>query len=105
MTYPLAWTTSLLAWSVLSNPKAYSEANQTAATLNQLEWGASYLLKTIYNDSSSGTNIIYQARRRSDFRRSSACQSGATLQHANTLHRMCASQGANLRCRDRIDTA
>ena len=62
MTFPIAWTTSLLAWSLMSNPAAYAKANQTAATLNQLEWGASYLLKTIYNDTSTGTNIIYQAR-------------------------------------------
>ncbi len=41
--------------------KTYS-LRQTAATLNQLEWGASYLLKTIYNDTATGTNIIYQAR-------------------------------------------
>ncbi len=74
MTYPIAWTTSLLAWSVLSNAKAYGDANQTAETLNQLEWGASYLLKTIYNDSSSGTNIIYQARRRIMFHKCPAFQ-------------------------------
>ena len=36
MTYPIAWTTSLLAWSVLSNAKAYQDAAQTAETLTQV---------------------------------------------------------------------
>ena len=65
MTYPIAWTTSLLAWSLMSNQAAYAKAGQTAATLTQLEWGARYLLKTVYNDTASGTSIVYQARHRS----------------------------------------
>ena len=62
LTFPLAWTTSLLAWSLLSNTKAYNAANETARTLTQLQWGADYLMKTIYKDAGGNTQIIYQAR-------------------------------------------
>ncbi len=88
MTFPIAWTTSLLAWSLMSNPAAYAKANQTAATLNQLEWGASYLLKTIYNDTATGTNIIYQAR-------------GALMGHGRDTCNTCVqhwSQAVMIRC-------
>lgn len=60
MTFPMAWTTSLLAWSLLSDPSAYSKANSTARALDQLQWGSEYLLKTIYKDADNNTQIIYQ---------------------------------------------
>lgn len=62
MTLPIAWTTSLLAWSLLSNPGAYNSANQTARALNQVQQGADYLLKTVYKDASNATQLIYQVR-------------------------------------------
>ena len=62
MTMPMAWTTSLLAWSLLSTPGSYNTANATARTLNQLQWGADYLMKTIYKDAKNNTRLIYQAR-------------------------------------------
>lgn len=62
MTMPIAWTTSLLAWSLLSSPSAYNGANVTARTLNQVQWGADYLMKTIYKDADNNTQLIYQVR-------------------------------------------
>ena len=60
MTFPMAWTTSLLAWSLISDSSAYNSANATARALNQLEWGAEYLLKTLYKDADNNTQIVYQ---------------------------------------------
>lgn len=60
MTYPIAWTTSLLAWSLLSNPSAYNGANTTGRVLNQVQHGADYLMKTIYKDDTNATQLIYQ---------------------------------------------
>ena len=56
----MAWTTSLLAWSLLSELSAYNSAGATSRALNQLEWGAEYLLKTLYKDADNNTQIVYQ---------------------------------------------
>lgn len=60
MTIPAAFTTTLLAWSMLSFPKAYIAAGSVSRSLNQLSWGADYLSKT-FTTGASG-QIVYQVR-------------------------------------------
>ena len=69
MTIPTAFTTTMLAWSLLSFPKAYIAAGTVDRTASQIGWGADYLTKT-FTTSVAATNttngttgsIIYQAR-------------------------------------------
>lgn len=69
MTIPTAFTTTMLAWSMLSSPRAYIAAGTVDRTASQIGWGADYLTKT-FTTSVAATNttngttgsIIYQAR-------------------------------------------
>jgi len=58
MTIPAAFTTTILAWSMLSFPKAYVAASSVQRSMNQLSWGADYLAKTVTTGSSA--QITYQ---------------------------------------------
>jgi endoglucanase len=67
MTIPTAFTTTMLAWSMLSFPKAYTAAGTVDRTMSQVGWGADYLTKT-FTTSVAATNttngttgsIVYQ---------------------------------------------
>ena len=61
MTMPTAFSTSLLAWSMLSFPKAYNAAGEVQASMQQLQWGADYLMKT-FTTTGSDAAIVYQVR-------------------------------------------
>lgn len=66
MTMPTAFTTSMLAWSLLAFPQGYSKAESIATAQNTIKWGTDYLLKTWRNapaanvNSTAGVEIIYQ---------------------------------------------
>lgn len=59
MTYPTAFTVSLLAWGILQFPEGYASAKATLAAANTVRWGADYLLKTVAA-TENGTQIVYQ---------------------------------------------
>jgi endoglucanase len=67
MTIPTAFTTTMLAWSMLSFPKAYIAAGAVDSAMSQVGWGADYLAKT-FATSTAATNttngttgsIVYQ---------------------------------------------
>lgn len=59
MTYPTAFTVSLLAWGILQFPEGYATAKATLAAANTVRWGADYLLKTVAA-TENGTQIVYQ---------------------------------------------
>lgn len=61
MTMPHAWTTSLLAWSMLTFPAGHAKSGQTNAGLEQVKWGSDYLLKTV-SINNAGSAIIFQVR-------------------------------------------
>ncbi|PSC71157.1 Six-hairpin glycosidase [Micractinium conductrix] len=45
-TSPIAFTTTLLVWSLLAFGKGFSAAGQAATALESIRWGSDYLLKT-----------------------------------------------------------
>ena len=47
MTLPTAFTTAVLAWGLLTFPRGYSRSKTTAATVDEVRWGAQYLLSAI----------------------------------------------------------
>ncbi|MDQ1293991.1 MAG: Endoglucanase [Actinomycetota bacterium] len=42
--FPLAFTTTMLAWGVVENPQAYTKAGQLTAMLDNLRWATDYLV-------------------------------------------------------------
>ena len=60
---PLAFTISLLSWGTLEFPKGYAKAGTTQQTLDNIKWGADWLVKAVgtsTNGSSNSSGIIYQ---------------------------------------------
>jgi Glycosyl hydrolase family 9 len=86
MTIPTAFTTTMLAWSMLSFPKAYTAAGTVDRTMSQVGWGADYLTKT-FTTSVAATNttngttgsIVYQARIDSEGRNRQAASASFQL--------------------------
>eukprot|EP00884_Botryococcus_braunii_P018967 jgi/Botrbrau1/5754/Bobra.0134s0026.2 len=64
MTHTTAFTTSMLAWSILAFPKGYQKGNAMGPALAGVRWGADYLLKTFRPDPKAkkpgGLVIVYQ---------------------------------------------
>ena len=44
-TTPIAFTTTLLVWALMSFGRGFQAAGQAAATLDSIRWGSDYLLK------------------------------------------------------------
>ena len=60
---PLAFTISLLSWGTLEFPQGYTKAGTNQATLNNIKWGADWLVKAVgpsINGSSNSSGIVYQ---------------------------------------------
>lgn len=53
---PLAWSASVLAWSVLEFKEGYISAGQYAAALSSIRWSADYFLKCV----GDGTSVVAQ---------------------------------------------
>lgn len=68
MTHTTAFTTSMLAWSILAFPQGYQKGKVMGPALEGVRWGADYLLKTFRPDpkakSPGGLIIVYQVLRR-----------------------------------------
>ena len=67
MTQPIAFSTAMLAWGMLSFTKGFSSGGEsnTAAALENVEWGADYLMKTFRPGNAAqtvadGYTIVYQ---------------------------------------------
>jgi hypothetical protein len=62
MTVTAAFTTTMLAWGLLTFPKGYARAGETRAALSTVRWGADYLLKTFHpaTGSRGGYVMVYQ---------------------------------------------
>jgi endoglucanase len=62
MTITTAFTTSMLAWGLLTFPKGYSRAGETRHALDSIKWGSDYLLKTFHPESGrkGGYTMVYQ---------------------------------------------
>ena len=60
---PLAFTISLLSWGTLEFPKGYAKAGTQQQTLDNIKWGADWLVKAVgasTNGSSNSSGIVYQ---------------------------------------------
>lgn len=44
-TFPAAFTTTMLVWSIIDYPDAYESANEMKNALDQVKWGLDWLLK------------------------------------------------------------
>jgi endoglucanase len=57
-----AFTTTLMAWGLLTFPKGYAKAGEAGAALDTIRWGADYLLKTVREDTGprKGYVLAYQ---------------------------------------------
>ena len=62
MTVTTAFTTSMLAWGMLTFPRGYARAGETRHALDSVKWGADYLLKTFHPESGrkGGYTMVYQ---------------------------------------------
>ena len=62
MTVTTAFTTSMLAWGLLTFPRGYARAGETRHALDSIKWGADYLLKTFHPESGrkGGYTMVYQ---------------------------------------------
>ena len=63
VTMPLAFTISLLSWGTLEFPKGYAKAGTQQQTLDNIKWGADWLVKAVgasTNGSSNSSGIVYQ---------------------------------------------
>lgn len=64
MTQTTAFTTAMLAWSILAFPQGYQKGKVMGPALEGVRWGADYLLKTFRPDpkakSPGGLIIVYQ---------------------------------------------
>ena len=65
LTMPMAFTTTMLAWSLLAFPESFtSGANQTSliGAKNGIRWGADYLSKTFHPipNVTGALQIVYQ---------------------------------------------
>ena len=62
MTVTTAFTTSMLAWGLLTFPKGYARAGETKHALEAVKWGADYLLKTFHPETGrkGGFTMVYQ---------------------------------------------
>ena len=47
MTLPTAYTTAVLAWGLLTFPQGYKTAGSVAANVDEVRWGANYLLAAV----------------------------------------------------------
>ena len=56
MTPTIAWTTSMLAWGMLSFGDGYKKSGNWETGLKTLKWNTDYLLKTIKDDP-AGTDL------------------------------------------------
>ena len=71
MTLPTAFTTAVLAWGLLTFPQGYSRSQTTSATVDEVRWGAQYLLSAIGGE--DAPYLVSQVRR--------CCQCGGHDRH------------------------
>ena len=61
---PLAFSVSLLAWGLTEFPNGYKAAGTTSQTLDNIKWGADWLVEAstaaASNGSANTSSIIYQ---------------------------------------------
>ena len=62
MTVTTAFTTTMLAWGLLTFPKGYARAGETKSALAAVRWGSDYLLKTFHPETGArgGYAMVYQ---------------------------------------------
>jgi len=56
---PMAHSLTMLAWGVIEYPAAYKESGELNTLLEQLRWGADYLMKCHVRDSNGATQVFY----------------------------------------------
>ena len=65
MTMPSAFATAMLAWGLVSFKGGYQQSSGASShTEQQVQWGADYLLKTLYSPAAGSYYVIYQVQPR-----------------------------------------